>query len=245
MWKRRSMIKANTSKPEAQPGSASLLSILPSFLWFALAVAALVLFAKPALKLLEQAQLHKVGVGIFEVEFAQQAVANIKEGVGIPKTAAEFKPIAERASAIRHKLNGAYVLWVDDKNPSQNVQERRALASFGINFDLASSTSEAFKWLESAHYDAVISNINRPGETDINSTPCFASPLPAGAGCVMAQRMHEKFGEDMPPVIFYSGRYPQSSGTPPFAFGVTNRVDRLFNLVFDALERRALDEAAR
>jgi hypothetical protein len=88
----------------------------------------------------------------------------------------------DRAKAIQNKLSGAFVLW-DDKNPSQNVQERRALESFGIHFDLASSTDEAFKWLDGAHYDAVISNINRPNETNINHAPCFASPVPAGAGC--------------------------------------------------------------
>jgi hypothetical protein len=214
-------------------------------LWFAFAVVALAIFTRPALKLLDRAQLHKVGVGIVDVEFAQEAVAKIRDGAGIPKTPAEFKPIADRASEIQDKLSGAYVLWVDDNNPSQNVQERRALESFGIKFDLASSTDEALKWLDRAHYDAVISDIGREGEGAINKAPCFSAPSPAGAGCVMAKTMHERYGDGMPPIIFYSAGFPQSAGTPPFSFGVTDRVDQLFQLVFDALERRNIDEKAQ
>jgi hypothetical protein len=87
-----------------------VLAVLPQLLWFALAVIALGLFAKPALKLLDQARLEKLGLGFVDIEFAQQAAANIKDGTGIPKTPAEFKPIADRAKAIQDKLTGAYVL---------------------------------------------------------------------------------------------------------------------------------------
>src|SRR5216683_5972871 len=125
-------------------------ALVPQLLWFLLAVVALSLFARPVLKLLNEGRISKVSVGVFELDLAQQAVANIKEGEGIPKTAAEFKPIADRAKAIANKLDGAFILWVDDKNPSQNVQERRALKSFGIQFDLASTSDEAFKWLDRA-----------------------------------------------------------------------------------------------
>ena len=39
------------------------------------------------------------------------------------------------------------------------------------------------------------------------------------------------------PVIFTVGRYDPSLGTPPYAFGITNRVDELLNLLFDAIEK--------
>jgi hypothetical protein len=39
------------------------------------------------------------------------------------------------------------------------------------------------------------------------------------------------------PVIFTVGLYDPSRGTPPYAFGITNRVDELLNLTFDILER--------
>jgi hypothetical protein len=241
------MARLPNDKEDPGPSfGVTALNLVPHLLWFCLAVAALAVFAGPATRVLEEGRVSKVAIGIFEVDLAAQAVANIKDTEagqreGIPKTWAQFKPIADRAESIRNKLQGAYVLWVDDKNPSQNVQERRALQSFGIQFDLASSTDEAFKWLDRAHYDAVISNVNRPGESDINSTACFSAPEPHGAGCVMAKQMHERYGEQMPPTILYTARFPQSVGTPPYAFGVTNRVDRLFQLVFDALERRTAE----
>ena len=39
------------------------------------------------------------------------------------------------------------------------------------------------------------------------------------------------------PVIFTVGRFNPALGTPPFAFGITNRVDECLNLLFDVLER--------
>jgi hypothetical protein len=39
------------------------------------------------------------------------------------------------------------------------------------------------------------------------------------------------------PVVFTVGRFNPDRGTPPFAFGITNRIDECLNLVFDALER--------
>jgi hypothetical protein len=40
-----------------------------------------------------------------------------------------------------------------------------------------------------------------------------------------------------PPVIFSIGRLDPTLGTPPFAFGITSRVDECLNLLLDALER--------
>jgi hypothetical protein len=39
------------------------------------------------------------------------------------------------------------------------------------------------------------------------------------------------------PVIFTVGRFEPEGGTPTHAFGITNRIDELLNLLFDALER--------
>lgn len=39
------------------------------------------------------------------------------------------------------------------------------------------------------------------------------------------------------PVIFTVGRFNPALGTPPFAFGITNKVNELLNLIFDVLER--------
>src|SRR4029077_6512052 len=123
-----------------------------------------------------------------------------------------------------------------------NRQERRALESLGINFDSAPSTATAVEMLELAHYAAIISNVPKPKEAGKDG-PCFPNQTPQnqahGAGGAMVTIIHEKYREKMPPVILYAGRFPEDVGTPPYAFGVTNRPDQLFQLVFDALERRS------
>jgi hypothetical protein len=227
------------SDKSATEVKVAFIGLLPQLFWAVVATIALLLLWKPVVKLLDEGRISKVDVGIIQIEIAQAAIAAIKDSdrKGIPDTPATFKPIADRAKMIQNKLIGSFILWVDDENPSQNVQERRALESFGIHFDLASSTDEAIRWLDRARYDAVISDVSRPPEST-NNVPCFSSPLPAGAGCVMAAKMHQRYGDKMPPTIFYSANFPESAGTPPYGFGVTNRVDRLFQLVFDALERR-------
>jgi hypothetical protein len=40
------------------------------------------------------------------------------------------------------------------------------------------------------------------------------------------------------PLIFTVGQYEPSRGTPPYAFGITNRIDEMFNLTFDILGRK-------
>jgi len=39
------------------------------------------------------------------------------------------------------------------------------------------------------------------------------------------------------PTIFTVGRYEPERGVPPYAFGITSRVDELLNLVLDVVER--------
>jgi hypothetical protein len=39
------------------------------------------------------------------------------------------------------------------------------------------------------------------------------------------------------PTVFTVGQYDPDRGTPPYAFGITNQIDELLNLLFDVLER--------
>jgi CheY-like chemotaxis protein len=55
------------------------------------------------------------------------------------------------------------ILWVDDV-PSNNIWERRALESYGMRFVLARTTDEAVEQLRSRSFDAVISDMSRPGD---------------------------------------------------------------------------------
>ncbi|WMN10732.1 response regulator [Marivirga salinae] len=52
------------------------------------------------------------------------------------------------------------VLWVDDR-PENNVYERKAFESQGIEFSLAQSTNEAMENLKNNKYAAIISDMGR------------------------------------------------------------------------------------
>jgi hypothetical protein len=159
------------------------------------------------------------------------------------------------------------MLWVDDNHLQQNLSERRAFNALGISIDPVETTEDAksllwppYKGGSDSRYDLILSDIsrscdkNRPGKECItdpqskeNTTPCFLesnNPHAHGAGCALAQWLHDTFQDDMPPVIFYAARFKQEWGTPSYAVGVTNRVDRLLQLVLDALERRKVSNPA-
>jgi len=231
------------TEKKSNPYSADysvVLNALPALIWALLAVAAMVLFRKPIIKLI--GRVSKVAYGSFQAEIASQAITRIKQFdniTGIPKGPG-LKRILKRAQneTLMCKLEHAHILWVDDAHPSQNVAERRALESFGIHFDLANSTEEATRWLDRAHYDAVISDLTRDGDPT-NKAACSAhSPTPSGAGCALANKIHDQYKEDAPPIILYTAGWPSNADTPRTVFGLTNRVDQLFNLVFDALDHR-------
>ena len=214
-----------------------IINSIPPLLWVVVAGVALYLFGQPFVEQIRSGRVSKVGIGPVQIEMAKQSVLSIRDAAGIPK-GPEFERIVARAQKMSCKLERSFILWVDDNHPSQNVAERRALESFGIHFDLANSTDEAMKWLDKVHYDAIISDLGREKES-INNTPCFAnSTTPAGSGCAFAKTVHDRYGEDAPPIILYSAGFPSEVGTPPYVFNVTDRVDRLFNLVFDAIDRQ-------
>lgn len=53
-----------------------------------------------------------------------------------------------------------HVLWVDDR-PDNNIYERRAFESSGVQFTLALSTNEALDFLQKNKYAAIISDMGR------------------------------------------------------------------------------------
>jgi hypothetical protein len=70
-------------------------------------------------------------------------------------------------------------------------------------------------------------------------------PPPGGCGLIgeMVRRGETAAGQRIaekvrPPIMIYSTLFNPDLGAPPFAFGATARVDELFHLILDALERR-------
>jgi len=76
------------------------------------------------------------------------------------------------AEVLREKLTPRKVLWVDD-NPDNNIWERQALESYGVEFVLAQSTAEAVqKWQEKEEgpFTAIISDMGRVGDAQAGYT---------------------------------------------------------------------------
>jgi CheY-like chemotaxis protein len=146
--------------------------------------------------------------------------------VEIPE--ADREAALARANRERKIIEGAEILWVDDR-PSNNRNEARMLRSFGALITFACTTEEAMAALWQATeqmqpFHIVISDINRE--------------LPDGdprAGLAMIDRFRaEKIAL---PLILYVGKLDTDAGVPNGAFGVTNRPDQLLQLVLDALAR--------
>ena len=141
---------------------------------------------------------------------------------------ADRKAALDRANANRSILEGAEILWVDDR-PSNNRNEARMLRSFGALVTFAATTEEAVHALQAAAeqhqpFDVILSDISRE----------VPAPDPT-AGLTMLPRLRNAGFQQ--PVIYYVGRPNPDAGVPAGAFGVTNRPDRLLHLVIDALSR--------
>jgi CheY-like chemotaxis protein len=142
--------------------------------------------------------------------------------------AADRKAALDRANANRSILEGAEILWVDDR-PSNNRNEARMLRSFGALITFAATTDEASRALQTAAeqhqpFDLILSDIRRD----------LPTPDPT-AGLTMLPRLRNAGFRQ--PVIYYIGRPNLDAGVPAGAFGVTNRPDQLLQLVVDGLSR--------
>lgn len=129
--------------------------------------------------------------------------------------------VLRRAQRVAPLLQGALILWVDD-HPEGNIPERRILRSFGTFVDMARSTDDALSMLQQRDYDVVISDIKRDGVQGEEGLNLLAKMKASGL-----YRW----------TIFYVGQIDPARGTPPDAFGITNRPDHLLHYIIDVLER--------
>jgi len=134
-----------------------------------------------------------------------------------------FSAVLKRARMVAPALKAAEILWVDD-NPGNNIYERMMLKSLGIIVDVAVSTDEALAMLSMRHYDAVISDMERHGNTQ--------------AGLKLLYGIQERGWRTQ--TVFYTGWIDPSRGTPPGAFGITVYPDELIHYVLDILERERI-----
>lgn len=95
------------------------------------------------------------------------------------------------------------------------------LRDLGLNVRVETSSDDALSTLANHSFNAVISDMRRGTVED--------------EGVRFLKKMRDQI--ILVPVIFTVGRFNPALGTPPFAFGITNRVDECLNLLFDVLER--------
>jgi CheY-like chemotaxis protein len=132
----------------------------------------------------------------------------------------ERTQVARRAERIASFIQGARILLVNDV-PGEMSHVVSLLQSLELSVMTAISTEDAIVELHGSTFDVVISDMRRNGDD--------------GAGLALLQSI--RASRITTPVIFTVGRYQPERGVPGGAFGITNRVDELLNLVFDALER--------
>jgi CheY-like chemotaxis protein len=108
----------------------------------------------------------------------------------------------QRSAHPSHEGWRKHILWVDDR-PNNNVHERRAFESMGIEFTLALSTKEALEILPKGRFGAIISDMGRkegPREgyalldairTNGDGTPFF---IYAGSNAPIHKREAEEHG---------------------------------------------------
>jgi CheY-like chemotaxis protein len=134
----------------------------------------------------------------------------------------------QRARDQRALLDGAEILWVDDR-PTNNRNETRMLRSFGALITCACTTDEAVAAValaaeELRPFHLILSDISREFPTHDSK-----------AGLAMLDRLRNE--KSAVPVIFYIGRRDADAAAPPGAFGLTDRPDQLLHLALDALAR--------
>jgi CheY-like chemotaxis protein len=128
--------------------------------------------------------------------------------------------VARRASRLQPLIRGARVLLVNDI-PSEMVYVISILRDLGVHIDVVETTNLAISMLKENNYDAVISDMRRKNVPD--------------EGINFLKKMRSL--QVSTPLIFTVGQYEPERGTPAYAFGITNRVDELLNLLFDVFER--------
>jgi CheY-like chemotaxis protein len=139
----------------------------------------------------------------------------------------------DREKAAASNIEGTLVLWVDD-HPDNNLYERQALTELGGTITPASNTQEALSKLEhfeilemvgrrTAKSDAIISNFRRSDDPQAGHTLLAA---------VLKLRRPPKY------IIYSSSSSANfaSDAKAKGAFGETNRVDVLFELVISAVK---------
>jgi CheY-like chemotaxis protein len=200
------------------PGTvAQLISIIPTVLWVAVIVAVILIF-RPTI----QAQIPRItGLKAFGVEatFVKEQLDRAAE-TAPAGSQSDRNQVSRRAERIAPLLRNSLLLLVNDV-PAEMFYVTRILRELNVDVDVVTSTAEALDALMRQPYDVVISDMRRGAVQD------------EGLRFIRESRARGIYR----PTILSVGQFDPGRGTPPYAVGITNRVDELLNFVFDVLER--------
>jgi CheY-like chemotaxis protein len=166
----------------------------------------------------------------FEALTAAAVAPKISEsGEALIQTAFEPQEVAQTVARVASQMTttkprNKLVLWVDDR-PDNNVFERQALEAFGVSFILSESTEDALEKIRNHKFDAIISDMGRPGDDR--------------AGYTFLQHLRA-LGNNTPFIIYAGSRAPEhiTETKRSGGFGTTNRPDELFEMVLRATNLR-------
>lgn len=200
-----------------------LIGVIPTLLWAAVALTALLLFREQIRALLGRLESARLP-GNVELKFGPAVQGAVEKKLG--EVEAQLAPgkskrLLSRARRNADSVVAARVLWVDD-TPERNAFEREAMEALGIEVVTARATDEAEPFLEWGDVDLIISNQKRPDDPE--------------AGFTLREAMH-RHGLTAP-LILYIGTLDLTQPASQRIFAVTNRPDELLDYVLDALTVR-------
>ncbi|QCU77191.1 response regulator [Citricoccus sp. SGAir0253] len=181
-----------------------------------------------------------VQVGSFQLDLRRRVEAGVALAVATEQRGAAPMDPAGIAEAVmapgtraggREGLQGARILWVDDR-PENNRYERQVFEALGAAVDTALSTEDALERLRQRGADLVISDMGRPGDRS--------------AGYTLLERL--RAGGDRTPYVIYAGagaRQQAAEARERGAAGATDSPGELLSLVTAALSGGPASPRAR
>lgn len=195
-----------------------LIKIIPSILWIIFLMIILLIFLKPIKNVLIPRLNEFKAFGI-EAKFIKEELEKAaRRDPEVKETALD--QVTRRAQRITSIIQGSKLLLVNDI-PEEMTSVQRILRSLGVTVDVSRNTKSALSMLANVQYDVIVSDMSRDGVPDEGRR--FLDEI-------IRRGVYR-------PVIFTVANFDPSRGVPPYAFGITNRVDEMLNLIFDVLER--------
>jgi CheY-like chemotaxis protein len=197
-----------------------LIKIIPTILWVGLAAIAL-LYLRETIQTSLLPRMTKFKAFGIEANFIKEVLDAHAAKTKAPGDAGSRMALVSRSERLADLAAGASLLVVNDA-PREMEAAISIFKSLQMAVTTATNSSTAMELLKSNQFDVVISDMQRDGVVDEGIR-------------FLTQAAERGLAR---PTIFTVANYRPDKGTPPYAFGITNRVDELVHLVFDILERK-------